>query len=111
MLQPGEKVTISISLLNTGNDDTFRIKIDTDASDEEAEAFNYVITPSIVTVKENMKADISVDIFLYYNAPIGFSATFTLVAQSVDDIDASDYIIFDVTNKQINPTVNYVGSG
>ena len=111
MLQPGGEATISITLLNTGRDDSFRINIDTDSTDEEVNLFNYVVTPSVVSIRQNMTADITVEIFLYHNAPIGFSITFTLVAQSVGDIDASDYITFDVTNtqaKQTNPTVNRV---
>ena len=107
MFQPGGEATVSITLMNIGRDDSFRINIDTDASDEEVNFFNYVVTPSgVVSVRQNTTADIAVEISLYRNAPIGFSITFTLVAQSVDDIDASDYITFDVTNKQMNPMVN-----
>ena len=114
MLAPGGEATVSITLMNIGRDDNFRIDIDTDASDEEKNFFNYAVTPSIVSVRQNMTADISVEISLSHNAPTGFSITFTLIAQSVDDIDATDYITFDLTKKQMNqvdqtnPKVNRV---
>lgn len=103
MLQPEGEATVSITLMNTGRDDNFRIDIDTDASDEEVNFFNYAVTPNVVSIRQNMTADIAVEISLNRNAPIGFSVTFTLVAQSVDDIDVTDYITFDVTNKQTEP--------
>ena len=108
MLKPGEKATVSITLMNTGRDDNFRIDIDTDALDEEVNLFNYAVTPSVVSIRQNMTADIAVEISLNHNAPIGFSITFTLVAQSVDDIDVMDYITFDVTNKLTEPFPNKV---
>jgi len=99
MLRSGEEDTVNITLLNTGSNDHFRIDIVTDASADEANIFDYALTPEVVSVQQNFTTEIKVKIFLH-NAPIGFSLTFTLVAQSVNDIDISDYITFDVTNIQ-----------
>ena len=98
MLQPGENTTISITLMNIGETDVFRINIDTDASADEDEYFEYAFTPSTVSVQKNMTAEITVQIVLYHNAPAGLSITITLVAQSATDIGVSDYITFDVTS-------------
>ena len=98
MLRPGENATISITLMNIGETDVFRINIDTDASADEDEYFEYAFTPSTVSVQQNMTAEIAVQIVLYHNAPAGLSITFTLVAQSATDIGVSDYITFDVTS-------------
>ena len=111
MVEPGGETTVSLTLMNAGRDDTFRINVtvDTDASDDEASFFNYITTPSVVSVGQNMTANIAVKISLNHNAPMGFSVTFTLVAQSVSDIDVNDYITFDVTNtltEQMNPIVS-----
>ena len=105
MLRPGEDATVSITLMNIGRTDDFRINIDTDASTDEDKYFEYAITSGNVSVEHNMTAEISVEIVLYYNAPIGFSVTFTLVAQSVTNIDVSDHITFDVTSMQ---TVSWI---
>ena len=96
MLQPGEKATVSITLLNTGEADNFRINIDTDASADEVDSLGYAVTPTVY-VQQNMTAYIRIDIYLYYGAPTGLSVTFTLAAQSVNNIDVSDHITFDVT--------------
>ena len=98
MLRPEENVTVSITLMNIGETDVFRINIDTDASADEDEYFEYAFTPSTVSVQQNMSAEITVQIVLYHNASAGLSITFTLVAQSATDIGVSDYITFDVTS-------------
>ena len=98
MLRPEENATISITLINIGETDVFRINIDTDASADEDEYFEYAFTPSTVSVQQNMSAEITVQIVLYHNASAGLSITFTLVAQSATDIGVSDYITFDVTS-------------
>ena len=100
MLRPGENTTISIMLMNIGETNDFRINIDTDASRDEDEYFEYGFTPSAVSVQQNMTAEITVQIVLYHYAPVGLSITFTLVAQSATDIGMSDYITFDVTSIQ-----------
>ena len=98
MFRPGENATVSITLMNIGETDVFRINIDTDASADEDEYFEYAFTPSTVSVQQNTTAEITVQIVLYHNAPAGLSITFTLVAQSATDIGVSDYITFDVTS-------------
>ena len=98
MLRPGENATVSITLMNIGETDDFRINIDTDASADEDEYFEYAFIPSTVSVQQNMTAEITVQIVLYHNAPAGLSITITLVAQSATDIGMSDYITFDVTS-------------
>ena len=100
MLRPGENVTISIMLMNIGETDDFTVNIDTDASEDEDKYFEHTFTPSAVSVQQNMTTEITVQIVLYHNAPIGLSVTFTLVAQSATDIGMSDYITFDVTSTQ-----------
>ena len=47
-----------------------------------------------------MTVEITVQIVLYHDAPVGLSVTFTLVAQSATDIGMSNYITFDVTSIQ-----------
>ena len=97
MFRPGENVTISIMLMNIVKTDDFTINIDTE---DEDEYFEYAFTPSAVSVQQNMTVEITVQIVLYHDAPVGLSVTFTLVAQSATDIGMSNYITFDVTSIQ-----------
>ena len=93
-------------LLNTGADDTFRLAVNTDASAIEEEFFQYSVTPTMLPVNNNSSAEITVQISVARNAPIGLSVTFILAAQSTTDVDASDYITFDmVTAREVNPMI------
>jgi len=96
-------------LLNTGVDDTFRLALNPDASIIEEEFFQYAIAPTTLPVTSNSSAEITVQISVAMNAPIGLSVTFTLSAQSTTNVDASDYITFDmVTTREVNPII-YIG--
>lgn len=108
LLQPGGNAIVTLTLMNIGNSDNFTITISTDASPNEVDFYNYVVTPNVVSVQQNMTAKIAIQISLYYDTPIGLSVTFTVVAQSVTNIDVNDYITFDVTNAQTTSAVSSI---
>lgn len=97
MRQPGKKASVSMTLTNTGRNDNFRLSVDTDASADEVNFFDYSMIPSVIYMKQNMTTEVSVEITLHSNAPVGLSITFTVVVQSVSDINQGDYVTFDVT--------------
>ena len=88
-------------LLNTGADDTFRLAVYTDASATEEEFFQYALTPQTPRVTTNSSAEITVQISVVRNAPVGLSVRFTLAAQSSTNVDASDYITFDMVTAEV----------
>ena len=97
LLGPESETVIKASLLNMNHEDTFRLTIDMDVEPEDASFITYTITPERISIPFNSTFEINVRISLAPNTPVGFSATFTLVAQSVNFIDVNDFITFDIT--------------
>lgn len=100
-MEPGRTTNVTVSLLNTGNDDSFVIRLDADASSNKMQYFeSKTITPDIVSVKQSVTANISIEVSLMPHAPNYFSVTFTLTATSTNNPDINDFVTFDVTNMQ-----------
>jgi len=97
LLGPQSEAIINASLLNMNHEDTFRLSIDMDVDPDDANFIVYTITPETISIPRNSISEINVRISLAQNTPVGFSVTFTLVAQSANFIDVNDFITFDVT--------------
>ena len=97
LLGPESETVINTLLLNMNHEDTFRLTIDMDVEPEDASFIMYTITPERISIPFNSMSEINVKISLALNTTVGFSVTFTLVAQSVNFIDVNDFITFDVT--------------
>ena len=97
-VRPNTESVITIMLLNVGDDDTFRITVDTDMASDEMGYFWFTLTPERVFAIQNIPTAINVQIFLNSSTTKGLSVTFTVVVQSTSNFDVNDFISFDVVN-------------
>ena len=97
-VRPNTESVITIMLLNVGDDDTFRITVDTDMTSDEMGYFWFTLTPERVFATQNIPTAINVQIFLNSSTTKGLSVTFTVVVQSTSNFDVNDFISFDVVN-------------
>ena len=100
-MDPGEKRSVTATLLNSGNYDSFVLKLDTDATSDKLQYFDgRIITPELVYIQQDSTVTITVEVALMPNAPPYFSVTFTLIATSCNNADINDFITFDLANLQ-----------
>ena len=100
-MEPEEKISVTVTLLNIGNDDSFMLRLDSDASDDSLKYFEgRITTTDVINVQHNSTANIVTEVSLMPSAPIDFSVTFTLIATSSSNADINDFVSFDLANIQ-----------
>ena len=106
-LRPGTEADVTIVLLNDGASERYRITVNLDTSfDVDSSAVQYTIDNDRPFVSQNSQPNITINVMLSRNAPVGLSVTFTVVAQSENDFDENDFITFDVvTIREVS--INY----
>ena len=96
-LRPGTGADVTIVLLNVGAGQRFRISVILDTSfDIDSSAVQYTINNDRPSVPHNLPTDITINVMLSSNAPVGLSVTITVVAQSETNSNVNDFITFDV---------------
>ena len=96
-LRPGTEASVTIVLFNVGISQQFRIAVNLDASfDVDSAAVQYTINDDRPFVSQDSQTDITINVMLSRDAPVGLSVTFTVVAQSDSNFDVNDFITFDV---------------
>ena len=100
-MEPGKSISVTVTLLNRGNDDSFMLRLDTDASGDSLKYFEgRIITTDVVNILRNSTASIVVEVSLMPSAPNYFSVTFTLIATSSSNADINDFVTFDLASIQ-----------
>ena len=100
-LEPGKKTSVTVTLLNLGSNDSFMLRLDTDASDDSLQYFEgRITTTDVINIQYNSTANIVTEVSLTPNAPDYFSVTFTLIATSSSNADINDFVTFDLASIQ-----------
>ena len=100
-MEPGKSISVTVTLLNRGNDDSFVLRLDTDASGDSLKYFEgRIITTDVVNILRNSTASIVVEVSMIPSAPNYFSVTFTLIATSSSNADINDFVTFDLASIQ-----------
>ena len=107
-MEPGSKASVTVTLLNHGNDDNFVLKLDSDAPDNQLKYFEgKIITTSVINIQHNSTTTIVVEVSLMPSVPNYFIVTFTLIATSSSNADVNDYVTFDLANIRCQKVSTY----
>ena len=100
-MEPGRKTSVTVTLLNRGNDDNFVLRLDKDASNDSLKYFEgRIITTDVINIQRNSTSNIVAEVSLMPSATNYFSVTFTLIATSSSNADINDFVTFNLASIQ-----------
>lgn len=103
-MRPGEKKTVTLVMLNRGQDAQFTLAVNTAVTgSDNTDFFAYTVTPTTAFLEQDSSTERDIEITLPSDITDGAAITFTVVAESMLHNDSNFATFYVVTTTRPQP--------